>query len=264
MKKNNAKLSVSAVAVAVAAGAMFSQANAQDSDGEVVRDRGTLDTIVVEARRIEENVQDTPVAIGVLDDEFLAKQGVESIEDVLALTPGATFLTFSKAQPEKSLRGFVAPSTGNASSEQSIVTVVDGFSLTKDAIKSPPVFDLERVEVLRGPQGTTFGRNASIGLIHLVTKKPTFEPEAGFNFTAGSDERYEFDGYISGPLTDTFAVRLAANFDTLDGFTESISTGEGLDGESNFAIRGSAIWEPTDRFKAYVKVEYSELSLIHI
>lgn len=250
------KLGVSAIAITTAVGFGIPGVYAQEVEG--ARDRGTLDTIVVEARRVEENVQDTPVSIGVLDSDFLAKQQVESIEDVLTLTPGATFLTFSKAQPEKSLRGFVAPSTGNASAEQSIVTVIDGFSLTKDAFKFPPVFDLERVEVLRGPQGTTFGRNASIGLIHLVTAKPTFEPEAGFNVTAGSQERFEVDGYVSGPITDTLAVRLAANFDTFDGFTESTSTGEGLDGESNFAIRGSAIWEPTDRFKAYVKVEYSE------
>ena len=259
MRHQKLGLGTSWIAITLAVGLGASPSFAQEADNsETVNDRGTLDTIVVEARRVEENVQDTPVAIGVLNDEFLEKQGIESVEDVLVQTPGATFLTFSKAQPEKSLRGFVAPSTGNASSEQSIVTVVDGFSLTKDAIKSPPVFDLERVEVLRGPQGTTFGRNASIGLIHLVTKRPTFEPEAGFNFTAGSDERYEVDGFVSGPISDTLAARLAVNFDTLDGFTESISTGEGLDGEKNFAIRGSLLWEPSDRFKAFVKVEYSE------
>ena len=250
--------SISTTAIAVAMGLSVSPALAQDDSNSGVDDRGTLDTIVVQARRVDENVLDTPVSIGVLDDEFLAKQKIESIEEVLQHSPGATFLTFSKAQPEKSLRGFVAPSTGNASAEQSIVTVVDGFSLTKDAFKSPPVFDLQRVEVLRGPQGTTFGRNASIGLIHLVTAKPTFEPAAGISFTAGSDERFEVDGFVSGPVSDTLALRLAANFDTEDGQTESISTGEGLDGERNFAIRGSAIWQPTDRFSAYLKVEYSE------
>ena len=147
-----------------------------------------LDEIIVTARRTSESINDAPLSLGVLSKDFLAKQKVESVEEVLQLSPGATFLVFSKAQPEKSLRGFVAPSTGNASAEQSIVTVIDGFSLTKDAFKSPPIFDLERVEVLRGPQGTTFGRNASIGLIHLVTAKPTFENSAGFNATLGTDQ----------------------------------------------------------------------------
>ena len=260
MNSKNFKIGVSALAILALAGGEYSLAHAQESeDDPVANNRRVLNPVVVEARRIEENVQDTPVSIGVLDRDFLLKQKVESIEEVLTLSPGATFLTFSKAQPEKSLRGFVAPSTGNASAEQSIVTVVDGFALTKDAIKSPPVFDLERVEVLRGPQGTTFGRNASIGLIHLVTAKPTYDFQSGINFTAGSDELFEVDGFVSGPIIgDTLAGRLAFNFDSEDGATSSTSTGEGLDGESNFAIRGSLLWEPTSRFTANLKVEYSE------
>ena len=260
MNSKNFRIGVSALAILALAGGEYSLAHAQESeDDPVANNRRVLNPVVVEARRIEENVQDTPVSIGVLDRDFLLKQKVESIEEVLTLSPGATFLTFSKAQPEKSLRGFVAPSTGNASAEQSIVTVVDGFALTKDAIKSPPVFDLERVEVLRGPQGTTFGRNASIGLIHLVTAKPTYDFQSGINFTAGSDELFEVDGFVSGPIIgDTLAGRLAFNFDSEDGATSSTSTGEGLDGESNFAIRGSLLWEPTSRFTANLKVEYSE------
>ena len=219
---------------------------------------GGLDEVIVTARRTSESINDAPLSIGVLGKDFLADQKVESIEEVLQLSPGATFLVFSKAQPEKSLRGFVAPSTGNASAEQSIVTVVDGFSLTKDAFKSPPVFDLERVEVLRGPQGTTFGRNASIGLIHLVTAKPTFDNSAGFNVTAGTDDLFELDGYVNFAVGENLALRFAANYDTEDGKTSDTITGEGLDGESNTAYRISARWEPTDRFKALLKVEYSE------
>ena len=219
---------------------------------------GGLDEVIVTARRTSESINDAPLSIGVLGKDFLADQKVESIEEVLQLSPGATFLVFSKAQPEKSLRGFVAPSTGNASAEQSIVTVVDGFSLTKDAFKSPPVFDLERVEVLRGPQGTTFGRNASIGLIHLVTAKPTFDNSAGFNITAGTDKLFEIDGYTNFAVGENLALRFAANYDTEDGKTSDTITGEGLDGESHWAARLSARWEPTDRFKALLKVEYSE------
>jgi len=129
------------------------------------------------------------------------------------------------------------------------VTVVDGFSLTKDAFKSPPVFDLERVEVLRGPQGTTFGRNASIGLIHLVTAKPAFENSAGFSVTAGTDELFELDGYANFTVGENLALRFAGNFDTEDGKTSDTITGEGLDGESNKAIRISAKWERSESLR---------------
>ena len=244
---------------ALLAGGVCSGSIAQAQSDTAAENSNTgLDQIIVTARRTSESINDAPLSIGVLSKDFLADQKIESVEEVLQLTPGATFLVFSKAQPEKSLRGFVAPSTGNASAEQSIVTVVDGFSLTKDAFKSPPVFDLERVEVLRGPQGTTFGRNASIGLIHLVTAKPAFENSAGFNVTAGTDELFEFDGYANFTVGENLALRFAGNFDTEDGKTSDTITGEGLDGESNTAYRISARWEPTDRFKALLKVEYSE------
>ena len=234
----------------------FAVAQAQTSD-DAATSGPLLDEIIVTARRTSESINDAPLAIGVLSEDFLAKQKVESVEEVLQLTPGATFLVFSKAQPEKSLRGFVAPSTGNASAEQSIVTVIDGFSLTKDAFKSPPIFDLERVEVLRGPQGTTFGRNASIGLIHLVTAKPKFETSGGFNVTAGSDELFELDGFFNFAVGENLALRFAGNYDTEDGKTSDTITGEGLDGESNTAFRISANWEPTDKFRALLKAEYS-------
>ena len=128
----------------------FAVAQAQTSD-DAATSGPLLDEIIVTARRTSESINDAPLAIGVLSEDFLAKQKVESVEEVLQLTPGATFLVFSKAQPEKSLRGFVAPSTGNASAEQSIVTVIDGFSLTKDAFKSPPIFDLERCLLYTSP-----------------------------------------------------------------------------------------------------------------
>ena len=256
MQVSQWKIGVSVLAMIGASmgisGASYAQSN-PDATSSV-----QLDEVIVTARRTSESINDAPLSIGVLGKDFLADQKVESIEEVLQLSPGATFLVFSKAQPEKSLRGFVAPSTGNASAEQSIVTVVDGFSLTKDAFKSPPVFDLERVEVLRGPQGTTFGRNASIGLIHLVTAKPTFDNSAGFNVTAGTDDLFELDGYVNFAVGENLALRFAANYDTEDGKTSDTITGEGLDGESNTAYRISARWEPTDRFKALLKVEYSE------
>ena len=256
MQVSQWKIGVSVLAMIGASmgisGASYAQSNT-DATSSV-----QLDEVIVTARRTSESINDAPLSIGVLGKDFLADQKVESIEEVLQLSPGATFLVFSKAQPEKSLRGFVAPSTGNASAEQSIVTVVDGFSLTKDAFKSPPVFDLERVEVLRGPQGTTFGRNASIGLIHLVTAKPTFDNSAGFNVTAGTDDLFELDGYVNFAVGENLALRFAANYDTEDGKTSDTITGEGLDGESNTAYRISARWEPTDRFKALLKVEYSE------
>jgi len=247
-------LGVSTVAILATGGARITGAHAQ----EATNDEPVLEEIVVTARRYAEKLSDAPLAINVMTDNYLIDQRVESVRDILELTPGASFVSFSKAQPEKSMRGVVAPTPGNSSSEQSIQNVVDGLVITKDFMKSGPIYDLDHVEVLRGPQGTTFGRNASIGLIQLISKKPTREYEAGLNATAGNGRDYETDGYISGPLSEDWSGRFAFNFDTQDGPTESISTGRGLDGDSNFAFRGSLIYDPDSSFSAYLKVEYSE------
>jgi iron complex outermembrane receptor protein len=217
-----------------------------------------LEEIVVTSRRYEESITDAPVAVGVLTAGDIENNRIDRADDIFNYTPGATYESFSKMQPVASMRGLIAPTPGNASSEASIQTAMDNVIITRDFMKSPPMYDLERVEVLRGPQGTAFGRNASVGLVHFVTKRPSQEPSASITGTVGSDERYEIDGHFNRALSDSTAFRIAFNYDEEDGQTESLSTGEGLDGEENTAIRASLLIEPSDKFSAYLKAEYSE------
>lgn len=221
-------------------------------------DEVVLEEIVVTSRRYEESVNDAPVAVAVMDQNFIENNRIDRQDDIFAYTPGATWESFSKMQPVASIRGIIAPTPGNASSESSIQTVIDNIVVSKDFMKSPAMFDLNRVEVMRGPQGTSFGRNASIGLLHFVTNRPTQEPSASLEGTVGSDERFEVNGHFNRAASDSLAFRLAFNYDEEDGQTESISTGEGLDGEQNTTIRASLLFEPSESFSAYVKLEYSE------
>ena len=118
---------------------------------------------------------------------------------------------------------------------------------------------MARVEVMRGPQGTAFGRNASVGLIHFVSNRPAQDKNGGaVTATIGTDELIELDGFITGQFSDTISARLAFNHDSQDGPTESISTGNGLDGDQNTAVRASLLIEPSETFSAYLKLEYSE------
>ena len=218
----------------------------------------TLEEIIVSARRYEESLEDAPVAVNVLTEDFMINNRIQRADDILEFTPGATWESFSKMQPVASMRGIIAPTPGNSSSEASIQTVVDNVVITKDFMKSPPLFDMNRIEVLRGPQGTAFGRNASVGLIHFVTNRPTQEKSASALFTAGVGDLYEVQGHMNGGMSDTVSGRLAFNYNTYDGDTESISTGKGLDGFENTAIRGSLLFEPSENFSALIKLEYSE------
>lgn len=215
-----------------------------------------LEEVIVTSRRYEETVEDAPVSVNVLTGEALKSNRIERADDIFNYTPGATWESFSKVQPVAAMRGVVAPTPGNSSSEASIQTVVDNVVISKDFMKAPPLFDLGRVEVLRGPQGTSFGRNASVGLVHFVTNRPSQEASRSTNLTIGSDELVELDGYFNGALNENWSGRLAYHFDSQDGPTESISTGEGLDGDSNSALRGSLLYE-TDNFSTYFKLEHS-------
>lgn len=228
------------------------------AQGEADGAAAVLEEIIVTSRRYEESLQDAPVAVGVLTAGDIDNNRIDRADDIFNYTPGATYESFSKMQPVASMRGIIAPTPGNASSEASIQSAMDNVIITKDFMKSPPMYDLERVEVLRGPQGTAFGRNASVGLIHFVTNRPSQEASSSITGTVGSDERYEIDGHFNRALSDTVAFRIAFNHDEEDGQTESLSTGEGLDGEENTAVRASLLIEPSENFSAYFKLEYSE------
>ena len=218
----------------------------------------TLEEIIVTSRRYEESLTDAPVAVNVMSGDFIQNSRIDKQDDILAYTPGATWESFSKMQPVASMRGVIAPTPGNASSEASIQTVVDNVIITKDFMKSPPLFDMQRVEVLRGPQGTAFGRNASVGLIHFVNNRPTQENTARVQATVGTQERYELRGHWNTPISDTTAFRLSFNHVQEDGESESISTGDGLNGEQNTALRGQILFEPSESFSGLFKLEYSE------
>lgn len=240
------------VAASLVAGLLFLPASAiaQDESG------ATLEEITVTSRRYEESIDDAPLAVNVLDADYLAKQGVDTLSDALELTPGATWGHYTMAQPGHTLRGMESYNSGNASLESSVQVVVDGIPLTKAFMMTPPVYDMERIEVMRGPQGTTFGRNASLGLAHYVTAKPTQDFSASANASVGTREYYGFGGHINGALTDTVSVRIAANKKQFDGDLEHEDTGESIEGENNWAVRASAVFDPSDTFSAYVKLEH--------
>jgi len=216
----------------------------------------TLDEIVVTSRRYEESISDAPLAVNVLDSEYLAKQGVNTLSDALELTPGATWGHYTMAQPGHTLRGMESYNSGNATLESSVQMVVDGIPLTKAFMMTPPVYDMDRIEVMRGPQGTTFGRNASLGIAHFVTARPSQEFSASANATVGTRDYYGFGGHINGAVSDTVSVRIAANKMQYDGDLEHEDTGESIEGENNWALRASALFEPSDTFSAYVKLEH--------
>jgi iron complex outermembrane receptor protein len=214
-----------------------------------------LEEIVVTSRRYEESITDAPLAVAVMDAQYLEAQRIDSIQDILELSPGATWNQFAAAQPGLSLRGLSGGTFGNASLESAVQVVYDGIPLTKAFMMTIPPYDLARVEVLRGPQGTTFGRNATLGLMHFISARPSQDTEAGVSATVGDRDLFGVKGHYSGALSDTISARFAFNYAESDGNLEDTNTGQALEGAENMSLRASFLFEPSDNFSAYVKAE---------
>jgi len=218
-----------------------------------------LEEIVVTARRIEESIQDAPLAVAVMTSDYLQDQGVENMQDVLELTPGASWNMYVKAQPAFTIRGINAGAFGNSSLETAAGFVQDGVPMTKVFMFVGDIFDVERVEVMRGPQGTSFGRNSSLGLVHIIAARPQDEFGAGVNVEAGDLGLGGTNGFVTGPLSDTVSGRLSWNLRDWDGDIEDAITGEPQEFSEQRSVRGQLMIEPNEDFSAWLKLEYNDL-----
>ena len=160
-----------------------------------------IEEIVVTSRRYEESITDAPLAVAVMNSEFLEENRVNTVQDILELTPGANWGQFAKAQPQLGLRGISGGAFGNASLEHAVSVVTDGVPVTKAFMMTLPVYDQERVEVLRGPQGTTFGRNATLGMMHFISARPSQEKSAAIEVSAGERDLFGINGHFNGALS---------------------------------------------------------------
>ena len=214
-----------------------------------------LEEIVVTSRRYEESITDAPLAVAVMDTDYLKVNQIDSIQDILELTPGATWGQFAKAQPQLTLRGVSGANFGNASLESAVQVVYDGIPATKAFMMTLPVYDLARVEIMRGPQGTTFGRNATLGLMHFIAARPSQETSGSIEGQVGSLDLFGVNGHYNTALSDTVSGRISFNYRDSGGPTEDALTGDDLTGSENTSIRASLLFEPSDTFSAYVKAE---------
>ena len=183
--------------------------------------RRTIEEIVVTAQRREENLQEVPISLTVIDDEFIATQGITDYRDLALYTPNAHIDPGNGLFPDINIRGF-GSALSNKAFEQSVGIAIDGISYGRASYFQGPLFDLERVEVLRGPQGTLFGRNTTSGLLNVITKQPTDEYTGSVSLEYGELDRRRFEAAVGGPVVKGFLnARVAALSDERDGLIEN-------------------------------------------
>jgi len=222
-----------------------------------------IEEVVVTARKREESLQSVPVAVSAFSGEQLTRQGVRSADDIARQTPSVQIVQASKSSDLVvfGIRGQVA-SDVLLTVEPAVGVYLDGFNVPHPYGLSAGLFDIERVEVLKGPQGTLYGRNTTGGAVNILSKGADYQGVHGFVFgEAGNHRNLRFNGAVNVPIVeDKLAVRLAAQVWDRKGYGKSRITGRDLGGDKGQVfIRGSLRADPTDTFSVEVKGEWTRM-----
>ena len=215
-----------------------------------------IEELVVTARRREETVQEVPIPVTALSSEGLRDRAADDLTDLTRLTPNMNFNVSGVARNTSSvfLRG-IGQVNWAPSQDPKIGTYVDGVYLGRPQGGQFDFLDVDRVEVLRGPQGTLFGRNTTAGLVHIITNRPTDEFDYSVGAGIGNDNARRVEGMLNLPLNDVLAARLAVQHREADGYVRNVGTGEDWGDENSTMARLSFRWTPNDRAHADLIIE---------
>ncbi|MEQ8690509.1 MAG: TonB-dependent receptor, partial [Pseudomonadales bacterium] len=225
--------------------------------GSEILAQGALEEIVVTAQKREQSVQDVPASITAISASQMKSLNIIDPGRLELLTPGLTWGNSTGGRSWPTLRG-VSTGNGEANGEASLAYHVDGVYKSRTAQANAPLVDIERIEVLRGPQGTLAGRNATGGAINVISKLPSTDAmEYGFEASVGNYSAYRADGYLNVPLSDSTAGRVAFRIDERDGYTENLGPGNDLNDEGLLFVRG-AIRHEADRWNMTFRGSYMD------
>lgn len=222
--------------------------HAQDASEE----RASLEEVVVTAERREAGLQDTAIAITALSADALQSQGVSRPEDLNKLVPGLG-IAQGGSSTQVYVRGVGNYGT-NAFSDPAVAFNMDGVYIGRFSGISGNFYDIERVEVLKGPQGTLYGRNATGGAINIVTRKPENEFGVGLGLDVGNYSQRKGDGFINVPFSDTVALRAAGQWTDRDGYQS-----DGYDDDESKSARVHLLIEPSDALSLLLTGGYTDI-----
>ena len=219
------------------------------------QDPDTLEEVVVSAQRRVERLQDVPVSVQVISGQELSQQNQLSLE-TLAMTVPGLHIAASGPSHEMYIRGI--GSGQNQSFDQSVGTFIDDIYHGRSRIGAASFLDLERIEVLKGPQSTFFGNNAIAGALNIVSRKAGDTFDAAARGLYGDDGQFAVEGAVGGPITDKFAARAALTYNGVDGWIHNVNTHEDAPRERNWAARVTLTFKPVDELDTTLKVEGSK------
>jgi len=206
----------------------------------------TVDEIVVTSQRQSESLQDVPISVTALTADDLQSKQVEGFSDIQLFTPNVSFSKSQFTTSTLAIRGITNLAVASTSSANVSIHQNDVPQLSSRLFETE-FYDIERIEILRGPQGTLFGRNATGGVVNVITNKASVDGvEAFLEGEYGNYDSQRIQGMFNLPLGDSLALRVAGTSIKRDGYTENVFTGNDIDDRDIYSVRGSLRWYPTD------------------
>ncbi|MFY7834673.1 MAG: TonB-dependent receptor [Novosphingobium sp.] len=247
--------------------ALSATARAQDAEaGEVAQPAtdmpetvATGNEIIVTATKRAQTLQDVPVAVSVTTARTLEQAQIRDLKDLVSVVPSLRVTQLqSSANTNFIIRGF-GNGANNAGIEPSVGVFVDGVYRSRSAAQIGDFPDVQRIEVLRGPQSTLFGKNASVGVISIVTDAPKFDFGGNVEASYGNYNALVLKGVVTGPVSEQLAVSLAGGVNKRDGYNEDLGTGNATNERDRWFVRGQALWEPNSQMRVRLIGDYSKI-----
>jgi iron complex outermembrane receptor protein len=265
-KTNRLRVSGSWAGLGLALG-LATAASAQDVAGSalpahaVPASGATGGDIIVTAQHRSENIQSVPISIQALSGAAVANLGVKSTTDIgkVAAAVNIVLPAGQGNQPVITIRG-IGINDNNSNNAGSAGVYVDEFYLSAPTSQTLSLFDLDRVEVLKGPQGTLYGRNTSIGAINIITAKPTDQFGGYFRGTIGNYDSYSAEGAVGGQIVDGIDGRFSFDRNFSKGFFHNLYTGTRSNGANDFELRGQLLFKPASNLKILVASSYAHVN----
>ncbi len=232
-------------------------AGAQETSGSM------LEEVIVTAQKRAQNLQDIPIAVTAFDAADIERRNLSNIAQLADFTPNVIFDTTTSISGLSSgaavfIRGIGQIDFG-LTTDPGVGTYVDGVYMSRSVGGVLDTLDIERIEILRGPQGTLFGRNTMGGALNITSQRPGDDFGGLAELTLGDFDRIDVRAAVDLPLGDTLGLRLAASSKQRDGYVDRLLVGDALGDENRESFRASLLWTPSDRFEVYATADYAQI-----
>ncbi len=237
----------------------FAQDAAPADAGTTADDTDYGNDIIVTASKRSQTLQDTPVAVSVTSAAQLEEAQIRDLIDLQTAVPSLRVAQLqSSANTNFIIRGF-GNGANNAGIEPSVGVFIDGVYRSRSAAQIGDLPNVERIEVLRGPQSTLFGKNASAGVISIVTQKPQFEFGGSAEVTYGNYDAITVKGDVTGPISDTVAFSIGGSYNRRDGYAQDLKLDTDVNDRNRWGVRGQLLFEPTDALSIRLIGDYDKI-----